>query len=66
MQSAELYYFDHGNAAYFHTTDCPPTILADYLAEKTENAATRFWAQIFGIANVAVSLFTAFILQFLR
>ncbi|KAB0798813.1 hypothetical protein PPYR_06693 [Photinus pyralis] len=43
----DVYYFDHGNAAYYQTTDSPPTITTELVAEKTESYAKKFWAEIF-------------------
>lgn len=35
-------------------------------AEKTDQAATRFWAEIFGTIHIGITFITAFILQLLR
>ncbi|XP_051172406.1 uncharacterized protein LOC127288794 [Leptopilina boulardi] len=65
-EKIDIYYFDHGNSAYFQTTDSPPILATEKCADKTENAATRFWAEIFAVAHIGCAFFTAFILQFIR
>ncbi|KAF2904944.1 hypothetical protein ILUMI_01225 [Ignelater luminosus] len=62
----DVYYFDHGNAAYYRTTDSPPLILTEILAEKAENYATKFWAELFGTIYIGFAFFTSFFLQFFR
>lgn len=62
----DVYYFDHGNADYLRTTDRPPKISTDKVAEKTEAYTTRFWAEIFGTCHIGVSFCTSFILQLIR
>ncbi|XP_066590866.1 uncharacterized protein [Prorops nasuta] len=62
----DIYYFDHGNSAYYQTTDSPPIVLTEKCAERTDNAATRFWAEIFGTIHIGTAFVTAFILQLLR
>ncbi|XP_033218100.1 uncharacterized protein LOC117173567 [Belonocnema kinseyi] len=51
---------------YYRTTDSPPIVTSDKYAEKSENAAARFWAEIFGTAHIAFGFVIAFILQLLR
>ncbi|CAD7081356.1 unnamed protein product [Hermetia illucens] len=65
-EKIDIYYFDHGNAAYFRTTDCPPTILSELLAQQTTYYATRFWAEIFGSLHIGVTFFITFFLQAYR
>ncbi|EGI65738.1 hypothetical protein G5I_05839 [Acromyrmex echinatior] len=65
-EKIEIYYFDHGNSAYYRTTDCHPVLITDKCAEKTDQAATRFWAEIFGTIHIGIAFVTAFILQLLR
>lgn len=62
----DIYYFDHGNSAYFRTTDCPPAILSELLAQQTTHYATRFWAEIFGSLHIGVTFFITFFLQAYR
>ncbi|CAL1677555.1 unnamed protein product [Lasius platythorax] len=65
-EKIEIYYFDHGSSAYYRTTDCHPVLTTDKCAEKTDQAATRFWAEIFGTIHIGIAFVTAFILQLLR
>ncbi|KAL6426115.1 hypothetical protein ACFW04_008998 [Cataglyphis niger] len=65
-EKIEIYYFDHGSSAYYRTTDCHPVLATDKCAEKTDQAATRFWAEIFGTIHIGIAFVTAFILQLLR
>ncbi|KAL6258851.1 hypothetical protein P5V15_010797 [Pogonomyrmex californicus] len=65
-EKIEIYYFDHGSSAYYRTTDCHPVLITDRCAEKTDQAATRFWAEMFGTIHIGIAFFTAFILQLLR
>ncbi|XP_058804504.1 uncharacterized protein LOC131671797 [Phymastichus coffea] len=65
-EKIEIYYFDHGNSAYYRTTDIPPVLTSEAKAEKTALVATRFWAEIFGYIHLAISFLTALILQSLR
>lgn len=51
---------------YYRTTDCHPVLITDKCVEKTDQAATRFWAEIFGTIHIGIAFMTAFILQFLR
>ncbi|XP_043267620.1 uncharacterized protein [Venturia canescens] len=62
----DIYYFDHGNSAYYRTTDSPPVLATEKCAEKTDSAATRFWAEIFGTIHIGIAFLTAFVLQLLR
>ncbi|CAK9809630.1 hypothetical protein ANTQUA_LOCUS6102 [Anthophora quadrimaculata] len=62
----DIYYFDHGNSAYYRTTDSPPILATEKCAEKTDQAATRFWAEIFGTIHIGTAFVTAFILQLVR
>ncbi|KAF5280936.1 hypothetical protein FQR65_LT14923 [Abscondita terminalis] len=62
----DVYYFDHGNAAYYRTTDCPPIISTESMAEKTENYATKFWAELFGTIYIGFAFVTTFVLQLFR
>ncbi|KAJ8931050.1 hypothetical protein NQ314_016079 [Rhamnusium bicolor] len=62
----DVYYFDHGNSSYLKTTDSPPMILTEALAEKTEAYTTKFWAEIFGTLHIGIAFCTSFILQLLR
>ncbi|EFN89817.1 uncharacterized protein LOC105181454 [Harpegnathos saltator] len=66
VEKIEIYYFDHGNSAYYQTTDCHPVLTTDKCAEKTDQAATRFWAEIFGTIHIGTAFIMAFILQLLR
>ncbi|XP_029172114.1 uncharacterized protein LOC114941328 [Nylanderia fulva] len=65
-EKIEIYYFDHGSSAYYRTTDCHPVLATDKCAEKTDQAATRFWAEIFGTIHIGIAFVTAFILQLFR
>lgn len=51
---------------YYRTTDSPPVLATEKCAEKTDYAATRFWAEIFGTIHIGISFITAFVLQLLR
>lgn len=62
----DVYYFDHGNASYLRTTDNPPLIKSEIIADKTEECNTKFWAEIFGTCHIGVSFVTSFLLQLLR
>ncbi|KAJ3631807.1 hypothetical protein MTP99_012913 [Tenebrio molitor] len=62
----DYYYFDHGNAQYFHTTDTPPVMKCEILAEKTERYTTRFWAEFFASIHIGVAFCISFILQFFK
>lgn len=62
----ELYHFDHGNATFFCTTDCQPTLHTDRLARETADTATRFWAEMYGSMHIVIAIVVAFVLQSLR
>ncbi|XP_057662091.1 uncharacterized protein LOC130897323 isoform X2 [Diorhabda carinulata] len=62
----DVYYFDHGCASYFRTTDRSPVIATEDFAEKTEAYTTKFWAEIFGSFNIGCSFLISLILQFVR
>ncbi|KAK9885656.1 hypothetical protein WA026_012420 [Henosepilachna vigintioctopunctata] len=62
----DVYYFDHGNASYLRTTDNPPLIRTEIVADQSEECNTKFWGEIFGSVHIGTSFITAFILQFLR
>lgn len=51
---------------YYRTTDSPPILATEKCAEKTDQAATRFWAEIFGTIHIGTAFITAFILQLVR
>lgn len=51
---------------YYRTTDCHPVLATDKCAEKTDQAAIRFWAEIFGTFHIGIAFVIAFILQLLR
>ncbi|KAK9305186.1 hypothetical protein QLX08_003704 [Tetragonisca angustula] len=65
-EKIDIYYFDHGNSAYYRTTDSPPILATEKCAEKTDQAATRFWAEIFGTIHIGTAFITAFVLQLVR
>ncbi|XP_031787085.1 uncharacterized protein LOC100678583 [Nasonia vitripennis] len=65
-EKIEIYYFDHGNSGYYHTTDLPPILKTEKFAEETSSKITQFWAEIFGYVHIIVSVITALVLQFLR
>lgn len=66
LDRVELYYFDHGDSGYFCTTDCPPQLSSDYLAQQTTDCATKFWAEFYGSIHIAVAVCIAFVLQTFR
>lgn len=66
ITNIEIYYFDHGNSAYFHTTDCPPQLSSDKLAQITQDTATRFWAELYGSIHIVIAFMVAFLLQSYR
>ncbi|KAF3421829.1 hypothetical protein E2986_00002 [Frieseomelitta varia] len=51
---------------YYRTTDSPPILATEKCAEKTDQAATRFWAEIFGTIHIGTAFITAFVLQLVR
>lgn len=66
QERIDVYYFDHGNASYYRTTDSPGTIYTELIAERTEHNTAQFWAELFGTIHIAFALFTAFFLQLYR
>lgn len=62
----ELYYFDHGNAAYFRTTDAPPFLISDLVTDQTKYFATKFWAEVFGTLSIGVAFIITLLIQFYR
>jgi hypothetical protein len=64
--NADLYHFDHGSPLYYRTTDSPPHLSSDIVAQRTFDFATKFWAEIFGSINVIVVFFITFLLQLYR
>ncbi|XP_018571413.1 uncharacterized protein LOC108911062 [Anoplophora glabripennis] len=62
----DVYYFDRGDSNYLKTTDSPPVVLTENLAERTEAYTTRFWAEIFGTLHIGVSFGISFVLQLFR
>lgn len=66
LDRVELYYFDYGNSGFFCTTDCPPQLSSDYLAQQTTDCATKFWAEFYGSIHIAVAIVIAFVLQTFR
>ncbi|XP_011501542.1 PREDICTED: uncharacterized protein LOC105365145 [Ceratosolen solmsi marchali] len=65
-EKIEIYYFDHGNSAYYHTTDIAPILKTEKVAEKTNLKITRILAEIFGLFHLIASILTTSILQSLR
>lgn len=51
---------------YYKTTDNHPAKFTEYLVEKTDRYANKFWAEIFGTIQVAFAFVTSFILQLYR
>lgn len=64
--NAEIYYFDHGSPLFYRTTDCPPHLISELIAQRTTYHATRFWAELFGSINIGVTFIVTFFLQFYR
>ncbi|XP_074041375.1 uncharacterized protein isoform X2 [Leptinotarsa decemlineata] len=62
----DVYYFDHGNSSYLRTTDRPPIVATEAIAEKTETHTTKFWAELYGTLHIGFAFFTSFILQSTR
>ncbi|KAL3266752.1 hypothetical protein HHI36_010912 [Cryptolaemus montrouzieri] len=62
----DVYYFDHGNASYLRTTDNPPLIKTEIIADQSEECNIKFWSEIFGTVHIGTSFVTSFILQLLR
>lgn len=65
-EHGKQYRFDHGDPAYYRTTDCPPPLLSDLAVKRVEAAATRFWAEIFGFLNIFVVFWLTGVLQLFR
>lgn len=65
-ENAEIYYFDHGSPLFYRTTDCPPHLISEMIAQRTTYHATRFWAELFGSINIGVTFIVTFFLQFYR
>ena len=65
-ENAEIYYFDHGSPLFYRTTDCPPHLISELIAQQTTYHATRFWAELFGSINIGVTFIVTFFLQFYR
>jgi len=66
FENAEVYHFDHGSPSYFRTTDCPPHLISEMIAQRATHHATKFWAELFGSINICVTFFVTFLLQFYR
>jgi len=62
----EVYTFDHQNAKYLRTTDCPFPLYTEMTIEKTDECATKFWAELFGVAHIFLAFLTAFVLQLFK
>ncbi|KAJ8944988.1 hypothetical protein NQ318_010190 [Aromia moschata] len=54
------------NGIYLRTTDSPPVVVTEALAERTEAYTTKFWAEIFGTLHIGISFGTSFLLQLFR
>jgi hypothetical protein len=65
-EHAEFYHFDHGEPTYYRTTDCPPHLTSEIVAQRVHDTFTKFWAEFFGYINVLVTLVITFIIQFYR
>jgi hypothetical protein len=65
-ENAEIYHFDHGSPSFYRTTDCPPHLMSDMIAQRTNHFFTKFWAEFFGSINVVVTCLIAFLIQFYR
>lgn len=66
MENCEIYHFDHGSSKYYRTTDCPPHLISELIAQRTAYHATKFWAEFFGSINIGVTFFVTFLLQLYR
>ena len=66
VENLEIYYFDHGSPDFFRTTDCPPHLVSEILAQQTYHHATKFWAEVFGTLNIGLTFIVAFLLQLYR
>lgn len=62
----DIYYLDHGNCDYFATTDCPPQLRSERLAQQTIDWSTKFWAEFYGSIHICCAFLIAFILQTIR
>jgi hypothetical protein len=60
------YFFLRGNEEFLSTTDNAPQLVMDNAAEQVSQAATKFWAELFGSVNVLVTFFIVFFLQLFR
>lgn len=65
-ENMEIYYFDHGSPEFYRTTDCPPHLVTEALAQSTLHHATKFWAEIFGTINIGTTFVISFWLQLYR
>ncbi|XP_057322212.1 uncharacterized protein LOC130665703 isoform X1 [Microplitis mediator] len=65
-EKPHIYSFDHGNHTFYKTTDESPVLSTDRFVEKTHQAATRFWAEIFSTIHIGITFVTAFILQLFK
>jgi hypothetical protein len=65
-ENGEFYHFDHGQPTYYRTTDCPPHLTSDIVAQRVNETFTKFWAEFFGYINVLVTLVITFLVQFYR
>lgn len=52
--------------SHYQTTDTPPHVTTEEMADKTEKHTIRFWAEIFGTIHIGFSFATSFVLQFFR
>ncbi|XP_058813713.1 uncharacterized protein LOC131677723 [Topomyia yanbarensis] len=66
IENMEIYYFDHGSPEFYRTTDCPPHLVTEALAQSTYHHATKFWAEIFGTLNIGATFVISFWLQLYR
>ena len=62
----EVYYFEHAEPTFFHTTDFPPPLSSETLADQTTIFATKFWAEVFGVIDIGLTFVVAFVLQLYR
>lgn len=65
-ENAEFYYFDHGSPCFYQTTDCPPHLISEIIAQRTTDLATKFWAEFFASLNIGVTFVVTFFMQFYR
>ncbi|CAG5074968.1 Protein of unknown function [Cotesia congregata] len=65
-ENPEIYIFDHGNSTYYKTTDDSPLLTSQKLVSKSQNAAVRFWAEIFSSIHIGITFVTSFLLQLLK